>query len=178
MTQLNPSHSLYSVTETFMNFPEVLLMLLRSFMKPLLYQDVLCMLARDSCQMLPDCVATFVTTIPYTPKRDNIPWPISDQISFKIPRHPRGKWEAWESPGIQVHRMHSKNQWTQYILALSHSDILASSLPQYLQFYTIFNYVPNVTDMTSYRIYGELYCALKGGFLGEPKKKTLRLLSC
>ena len=111
------------------------------------------------------------TTIPHTPKRDNIPWPISDQIWFKIPRHPRGKWEAWESPGIQVHRMHSKSQWTQYILALSHSDILASSLPQYLQFCTIFNYVPNFTDMTPYRIYGELFCALKGGFLGEPKQR-------
>jgi len=25
--------------------------------------------------------------------------------------------------------------------------------------------------MTSYRIYGELYCALKGGFLGETKQR-------
>ena len=67
--------------------------------------------------------------------------------------------------------MHSKSQWVQYILALNYSDILASSVSQYLQFCSIFNYIPNVTDMISYRIYGELYCALQGGFLGEFKPR-------
>ena len=118
-----------------------------------------------------DNICHIITAIPYTSKSDNIPWPISEQFSFKVPRHPRGKWEAWVAPGIQVHRMHTKSQWVQYILALNHSDLLASSLSQYLQFCTIFNYIPNVTDMTSYRIYGELYCALKGGFLNEIKQR-------
>jgi len=86
-----------------------------------------------------DDICHIITTIPYTSKTHNIPWPMLEQDSFKVPRHPRGKWEAWESPGIQVHRMHTKNQWVQYILALNYSDILASSLSPILQHIQVYS---------------------------------------
>ena len=122
---------------------------------------------------LRDEIQRIILSIPNIPNCTSNSWPVSDRRWFTVPRHPKGKWEAWESPGTQIFRMHSKSQWVQYILALNYSDILASSVSQYLQFCSIFNYIPNITDMISYRIYGELYCALQGGFIGEFKPRIL-----